>query len=66
MDCAEGICCDSDNCGGGMCTYSCDHDEDCPPTMACEHHVCVYMCDSDADCASGWECEHDNTVCEWD
>ena len=64
-DCSDGFCCDSGNCGGGMCTYRCDVDADCPPEMACEHDVCFFTCRSDADCARGMSCEHGNTVCEW-
>lgn len=66
MDCVEGFCCTTDNCGNGMCTYHCDDDRDCPPSMGCEHDTCFYLCDSDSDCAHGWECEHGNTICEWD
>jgi len=65
-DCRAGTCCTSNNCGGGMCTYTCDEDVDCPPTMRCKHDTCFYACESDLDCASGMSCEHDNTICEWD
>lgn len=65
-DCFEGFCCDSDNCGGGMCTLDCDGDRDCPDGMRCEHDICFFACDSDRDCAAGAQCEHGNTVCEWD
>lgn len=62
----RGFCCtDGANCGGGMCTYACDIDEDCPFDMGCEHNVCFYLCDDDLDCAEGQRCEHGNTVCEW-
>lgn len=65
-DCYAGICCtERANCGGGMCTYSCRDDRDCPPDMACEHDVCFFRCSSDRDCAVGQSCEHGNTVCEW-
>ena len=65
-DCAQGTCCTEDsNCGGGMCTFACDRDEHCPPSMACEHHVCFFRCVSDRDCAVGQSCEHGKTVCEW-
>jgi len=64
-DC-QGFCCkDDDNCDGGMCTFSCDRDDDCPPDMRCEHDMCFYACNSDDDCAPGQRCEHGNTVCEW-
>ncbi len=64
-DCIEGFCCDSANCGGGMCTYSCGDDLDCPSDMLCEHGNCFFACDFDADCADGQTCEHASTVCEW-
>lgn len=64
-DCAGFCCKDNGNCDGGMCTYECDVDADCPPTMACEHDMCFYLCDHDSDCASGQSCEHGNTICEW-
>jgi hypothetical protein len=61
-----GICCTArSNCAGGMCTYACRDDRDCPLNMACEHDVCFYRCEYDTDCAFGQSCEHDNTVCEW-
>ncbi len=63
-DC-RGTCCTTGNCGGGMCTYSCFDDRDCPSDMGCEHNVCFYYCRYDDDCAVGQRCEHDNTVCEW-
>ncbi len=65
-DCFDGFCCDTDNCGGGMCTYDCDEDSHCPPSMLCEHHVCFFTCDSDRDCAPEMSCEHGDTICEWD
>jgi hypothetical protein len=65
-DCADGFCCTTDNCGGGMCTVACSHDEDCPDEMACEHEVCFFVCGSDEDCAEAMSCEHGNTICEWD
>lgn len=65
-DCLSGFCCDEDaNCGGGMCTISCDSDADCPSYMACEHDICFFACESDLDCAVGQSCEHGDTVCEW-
>ncbi len=64
-DCSDGFCCDSGNCGGGMCTYRCDADRDCPVEMACEHGTCFFTCSSDDDCAPGMSCEHGDTVCEW-
>jgi hypothetical protein len=65
-DCESGYCCtDASNCGGGMCTWHCSNDIDCPRDMGCEHHMCFYLCASDADCAVGQRCEHGHTVCEW-
>jgi len=64
-DC-QGICCtERGNCGGGMCTFECRDDLDCPSDMGCEHDVCFYLCDVDEACAVGQECEHGDTVCEW-
>ncbi|MCA9717360.1 MAG: hypothetical protein H6713_41640 [Myxococcales bacterium] len=65
-ECFNSECCESDNCGGGMCTFRCDHDVDCPAEMLCEHGTCFFICNSDLDCANGQSCEHGNTVCEWD
>jgi len=64
-ECDTGWCCESKECGGGMCTYSCDRDNDCPADMGCEHHTCFFYCHNDNDCAAGQKCEH-KRVCEWD
>ena len=64
-DCESEYCCGSGNCGGGMCTYPCRDDLDCPDSMACEHDTCFFRCDRDVDCAPGESCEHGDTVCEW-
>lgn len=65
-DCQDGFCCREDsNCGGGMCTYACRSDADCPASMRCQHDICFFSCSIDDDCASGQRCEHDNTICEW-
>jgi hypothetical protein len=66
-DCDPGLecCTEKDNCGGGMCTLSCEEDYDCPADMLCEHSICFYACASDLDCAPEMSCEHDNTVCEY-
>jgi hypothetical protein len=65
-DCISGFCCTKEsNCGGGMCTFACRGDRDCPPDMACEHDVCFFRCSSDRDCAVGQSCEHGHSVCEW-
>ena len=67
-DCASELeCCrDNDNCGDGMCTATCDVNDDCPVDMRCKHNLCFYACDDDDECAPGMSCEHDNTVCEWE
>jgi hypothetical protein len=67
LDCNGGLecCTDNNNCGDGMCTLSCDDDNDCPHDMLCEHNLCFYACESDADCAETMSCEHGNTVCEY-
>lgn len=65
FDCQESCCQDSNNCAGGMCSFSCEDDTQCPADMACEHNICFYRCTQDVDCAPGQSCEHDNTLCEW-
>lgn len=65
VDCFEGSCCTAKHCGGGMCTFSCNTDNQCPIDMACEHNVCLFMCRDDFDCAVGQRCEHAHSVCEW-
>lgn len=63
-DCVD-VCCREPYCGrGGMCTYRCRDDRDCPGDMLCEHQVCLFACDTDRDCGPGWSCEHDHAVCE--
>jgi hypothetical protein len=64
-DCLDGICCQSDHCGGGMCTYPCGSDVDCPESMGCEHGVCFFYCAGKDGCGPGQKCEHGNTVCEY-
>ena len=64
-DCFGFCCTDGSNCRGGMCTYACQNNEDCPRDMACEHDMCFFACEFDEDCAVGQSCEHGNTVCEW-
>lgn len=65
-DCDEGFCCDTNNCGGGMCTYRCSDDHECPDDMLCEHETCFFRCADDTDCAEGMSCEHGETICEWE
>lgn len=66
-DCNGGLecCTDNNNCGGGMCTFECQDDRDCPIDMLCQHDLCFYACNSDDDCADSMSCEHGNTVCEY-
>ena len=66
FDCFDGVCCSDKNCGGGMCTYLCDGDLDCPGGMACEHGYCFFECDGDGDCGPGQKCEHGKTICEYE
>ncbi len=65
-DCLDGVCCKDKNCGGGMCTYPCKDDLDCPDVMACEHKVCFFSCIDDLDCGAGQSCEHGHTICEYE
>jgi len=64
-DCADGVCCLSDHCGGGMCTFLCGSQGDCPSGMACEGGFCFYSCTTDTNCGPGQKCEHDHTVCQY-
>lgn len=63
-DCGSGHCCEKNECDGGMCTYECKGDPDCPAGTLCEHGVCLYACAGEADCAPEQKCEH-RGVCEW-
>lgn len=65
-ECFEGECCRDKNCGGGMCTFACKDDVDCPEGMACEHSYCFFTCSRDEDCGPGQSCEHKNTICEYE
>jgi len=64
-ECASGHCCDKKACDGGMCTYPCDSDPECPVGMLCDGGTCYFACDNVADCASGQHCKGDG-VCRWD
>jgi len=65
-DCSDGLCCRDKNCGGGMCTYSCGNNGDCPSSMLCEHGYCFFTCGADRNCGPGQSCEHGETVCEYE
>lgn len=62
-DCPTGTCCTSPPCGG-MCTYECRDDRDCPYGTLCEGGKCFWSCRSSYDCAPGYSCKHDHTVCQ--
>jgi hypothetical protein len=62
-DCATGFCCTSPPCGG-MCTYSCRHDVDCPYGTLCADGACFWACTDTLDCAPGYSCKHAHTVCQ--
>ena len=63
-DCATSYCCVSPPCGGGMCTYPCQRDADCPYGLRCADNACFWACATDAQCAPGWTCKHAHTVCQ--
>jgi hypothetical protein len=63
-NCASNYCCASPPCGGGMCTYPCQRDSDCPYGTLCADGACFWACASDANCAPGWACKHAHTVCQ--
>ena len=65
-DCDDGACCRDNNCGGGMCTYFCRGNVDCPYNMLCEHGYCFFTCAHDNDCGPGQQCEHGETICEYE
>jgi hypothetical protein len=62
--CATNYCCVSPPCGGGMCTYPCQRDADCPYGARCADNACFWACSTDAQCAPGWTCKHGHTVCQ--
>jgi hypothetical protein len=56
-DCATELCCDLAECGGGMCTFACGGDTDCPSPMRCQLGYCFYDCTSAEDCADDMLCQ---------
>ncbi len=45
---------------GGMCTLTCESDDDCPTGSACidyQDGVCLMKCEEDRDCPGGYECD---------
>jgi hypothetical protein len=57
-DCAE-RCVKGGDWPGGMCTYRCNEDRDCPPGTACvdkEGGVCAFTCSRSGDCPAGYGC----------
>lgn len=65
VECASGHCCTNKACDGGMCTFECDADSECPVGMLCDGGNCFYACDTAAECAAGQKCKGDG-VCRWD
>ncbi len=63
--CPGGYCCRSGVCGGGMCTYHCGNNAQCPPGTLCADGACFWACSSDANCAAGQVCRHARTVCQY-
>lgn len=61
-ECVTSFCCQTEDCGFGMCSNPCDDDFDCPGGMGCRDDVCLVLCPSrdDRECPAGFECdEHD-------
>ncbi len=60
-DCDE-RCLSGEDFPSGMCTLSCETDQDCPTLSRCidaEGGVCLYRCQVPADCeflGTGWNC----------
>ena len=63
-ECGDGFCCGSSECAGGMCTYACNSDLDCPDDMGCDHGVCFFRCNSNAECPLPFNCVHGHSLCE--
>jgi hypothetical protein len=64
-DCATGYCCVSPPCHGGMCTYACRGDADCPYGTRCDGGACFVVCYYDTDCAWGQTCKKGHTLCQY-
>ena len=64
-DCDTGFCCTSPSCGGGMCSYACQGDMDCPTGTRCDRGSCFWACSVDNQCYSGQTCKQGQTVCEY-
>lgn len=63
-DCFSGHCCGKDSCAGGMCTYQCKVDANCPQGMLCDGGVCYFACSNPGDCSPGQDCTKEG-VCHW-
>jgi hypothetical protein len=63
--CPSGYCCRSSQCGGGMCTYPCSNNAQCPYGTLCADGACFWACSSDANCGAGQACRHGHTVCQY-
>jgi hypothetical protein len=64
-NCATNYCCASPPCGGGMCTYPCRRDPECPYGTRCADGACFWACVTDRDCPLGESCKHAHTVCQY-
>ncbi|MEM7139101.1 MAG: hypothetical protein AAF500_21185 [Myxococcota bacterium] len=60
-DCDFQLCESFDNLPGGICTLSCENDNDCPSGSSCAGletgWVCLLNCESTSDCREQWTCE---------
>lgn len=46
----------------GMCTRTCDSDNDCPSGTSCVDErdgICLLRCEADRDCPGGYECDEE-------
>ncbi len=64
-ECSTGFCCASPPCHGGMCTYACRNDLDCPYGTGCDGGACFWICVSDMDCSLSQTCKKGNTLCQY-
>ncbi|MFZ5894121.1 MAG: hypothetical protein ACOY0T_23880 [Myxococcota bacterium] len=64
-DCGSGFCCKSPPCGGGMCTYACRDDFDCPNGARCDGGACFWACFDDRECAPRQSCKKQHTICQY-